>query len=447
MKVSRRSRLQLRLAGVIFALLFLTVVGLLLWLARDYHVQIDLSRTGRNSLAEASVALLGSLDQPVKITAYASERKELRSAIRELVARYQRHKPDIALEFVSPDADPTRVREAGVRLDGEMIVEYGKAKENIQQHSEDKLTHALARLARGGERWLVFVSGHGERSHERQANHDLSLWAGELAKRGIKTRSLTLAGEMQIPQNTAALVLTAARAKYLPGEVKKLEDYIKRGGNLLWLADPGPLNGLEALAERLGVEFQRGVIVDPVSQALTGASASFYVATEYGVHPSVQNFSLTTLFPDTVALSLQAPKDWRTQELLRTGASAWSETGALTTKIQFDQGQDIAGPLTFGVALSHDLESGEQRVAVIGDGDFLSNAFLGNGGNLELGINLVNWLASDDKLLNMPARIAPDLRLDLSQQAQILIALFFLVVLPLLLVSAGAVIWWRRRRA
>jgi ABC-type uncharacterized transport system involved in gliding motility auxiliary subunit len=437
----------LRLAGVSFAVLFLTVVGLALWLARDYRVQVDLSRGGRNSLSEASIALLNTLDQPVKITAYASERKELRKTIRDLVARYQRHKADIALEFVSPDADPARVRAAGVRLDGELIVEYRQARENIQHHSEDKLTNALTRLARGGERWLVFVSGHGERSPERQANHDLSLWAGELAKRGIKTRSLALGGQMQIPQNTAVLVIAGPRVKYLPGEVKKLEDYIKRGGNLLWLADPGPLHGLEPLAELLGVEFQRGVIVDPVSQALTGASATFYVATEYGAHPIVQNFTLTTLFPDAVALSQRAPKDWRAQELLRTGPSAWSETAALTDKIQFDKGQDIAGPLGFGITLTHKLEAGEQRVAVIGDGDFLSNTFLGNGGNLEFGMNLVNWAASDDGQVNLPARIAPDLRLDLSQPAQLLIALGFLVVLPLMLVASGAVIWWRRRRA
>lgn len=447
MKVSRQSRLQLRLAGASFALLFLTVVGLALWLARDYHVQIDLSRAARNSLSEASVALLATLDQPVKITAFASERKDLRKAIRELIGRYQRHKPDIALEFVSPDADPARVRAAGVQLDGELVVEYGQAREKIQHHSEDGLTNALARLARGSERWLVFVTGHGERSPERQANHDLSLWAGELAKRGIKTRSLALGGDAQIPQNTAVLVITGPQARYLPGEVRKLEDYISRGGNLLWLADPGPLHGLEPLAERLGVEFQRGVIVDPVSQALTGASATFYVATEYGAHPIVRQFTLTTLFPDTVALAPRAPKDWRAQEFLQTGPNAWSETGALTAKIEFTKDRDIPGPLTFGVALTHKLDDSEQRVAVIGDGDFLSNTFLANGGNLELGINLVNWAASDDRLLNLPARTAPDLQLDLSQPAQLFIAFGFLFMLPLLLVGAGVFIWWRRRRA
>lgn len=447
MKVSRQSRLQLRLAGASFVLLFLTVVGLALWLTREYHAQIDVSHAGRNSLSEASIALLATLDQPVMVTAYASERKELRKAIREFIGRYQRHKPDIALEFVSPDADPARVRAAGVQLDGELIVEYRQAREKIQRHSEDSLTNALARLARGSERWLVFVTGHGERSPERQANFDLSAWAGELAKRGIKTRSLALGGNAQIPQNTAVLVIAGPQARFLPGEVGKIEDYIDRGGNLLWLADPGPLHGLEPLAERLGVEFQRGVIVDPVSQTLTGASATFYVATEYGPHPIVQHFTLTTLFPGTVALVPRAPKDWRTQDFLQTGPRAWSESGALTDKIKFDKDRDIPGPLTFGVALTHKLENSEQRVAVIGDGDFLSNAFLGNGGNLDLGFNLVNWAASDDSHLNLPARIAPDLRLDLSQPAQLVIALGFLIVLPLLLVGAGVFIWWRRRRA
>ena len=82
---------------------------------------------------------------------------------------------------------------------------------------------------------------------------------------------------------------------------------------------------------------------------------------------------------------------------------------------------------------------------VIGDGDFLANSFLGNGGNLNLGLNLVRWLSSDEQLLDIPARTAPDLQLDLSRQASIVIGLGFLLVLPLLFITAGALIWWRRR--
>ena len=88
----------------------------------------------------------------------------------------------------------------------------------------------------------------------------------------------------------------------------------------------------------------------------------------------------------------------------------------------------------------------QQRILVIGDGDFLSNAFLGNGGNLDLGLNLIRWLNADETLLSIPAKTAADLSLNLSKTATGVIGLGFLLVLPLGLISTGLIIWWRRRR-
>lgn len=87
-----------------------------------------------------------------------------------------------------------------------------------------------------------------------------------------------------------------------------------------------------------------------------------------------------------------------------------------------------------------------QRITVIGDGDFLSNAFLGNGGNLDLGLNLVQWLGRSDALINIPAKAAPDSKLELSPLASGLIAVNFLFILPLVLIGTGAFIWFKRRR-
>jgi ABC-type uncharacterized transport system involved in gliding motility auxiliary subunit len=327
-----------------------------------------------------------------------------------------------------------------------LVIEYGGRKENLSQLSEEAFTNTLARLGRGGERWVVFVSGHGERSPVAQANHDLSSWAGQLAKRGLKTRSIALGGNTAVPQNTSVLVIASPRVKFLAAEIKQIEQYLARGGNLLWLADPGPLQGLERVAESLGVEFQRGVVVDPASPSLTGSAANFIVVSRFGAHPAVQGFELMTLFPEVAALSVQPSKGWEQQVIIETAPSAWLETGASTGQLRFDPGQDMRGPLNIAVALTRKQEDREQRVAVIGDGDFLSNSFLGNGGNLELGMNLVNWLGSDDAYINVPVRIAPDLSLTLSRNAQIGIVLGFLVVLPVGLFASGIVIWWRRRK-
>lgn len=446
MQTNRKSRFQLRLASTSFVVLLLTVAGLLLWLSRDYHRQFDWTHNHRNTLSEASRTLLATLDKPLHLTAYARDTEGVRRDIGELVARYRRYKKDIVLEYVNPDTDPARVRDAGVRLDGELVVGYNGRTENLSQLTEEAFTNVLVRLGRGGERWVIFVSGHGERSPDRQANFDLSSWAAQLAKRGLKTRSLALAGRNAIPQNTSVLVIASPRAKFLASEVKQIEQYLARGGNLLWLAEPGPLQGLERVAESLGVEFQRGVVVDPTSPALTGTAANFIVITRYGTHPAVQGFELMSLFPEAAGLSVQPPKGWEQQVILDSTPDAWLETGVSTGKVRFDPGQDIHGPINIAVSLTRSQEGREQRVAVIGDGDFLSNTFLGNGGNLELSLNLVNWLGNDDAYINVPASTAPDMNLTLARSVQIAIVLGFLVLLPAGLLTGGVAIWWRRRK-
>lgn len=439
---------QLRLMNISFVVLFLLAMGLLQWLAKEYHLQFDWTRMHRHSLAPASMAVLERLKEPLKITAFASQRGETRRFILEMTGRYQKHKPDITLEFVDPDTAPERVRAAGVQLDGELVLEYGDARESLlpTQFNEQNFTNALTRLGHRGERWVVFLSGHGERSPEKQANFDLSTWAAQLRNRGFKTKTLSLGEHPQIPHNTTVLVIAGPRTRLLAGEIKEIQNYLNRGGNLLWLHDPGPLFGLEPLAENLGIEFQPGVIVDPASESITGNAAAI-VITKYSSHPVVRGFSDNTVFPQAVGISLKAPEGWQGSVLMDTRPASWSETDTLNGPIHFDKGRDIRGPLNLAVALTRMLDNKrEQRIIVVGDGDFLANTYLPNGGNLALGMSLTNWLSQDDAFVNIPVKTARDRSLDLSRGAQITIAMVFLALLPITLVISGVWIWLRRRK-
>jgi ABC-type uncharacterized transport system involved in gliding motility auxiliary subunit len=456
MQVTKRSRRLNHLNNIVFVVLLLGVVGLLAWVSTRYNYQADWTANARHSLSPASVKLLHQAKGPITVTAFARDNRQLRDQIRDIIGRYQRYKSDVSLSFVNPDTDPARTQAMGVTKDGEVVIEYAGRKEHIKPFElrEQNITNALQRLLRSGGRWLVFLDGHGERSIKGQANNGLSLWAKQLEEKGFKARSINLAQAGSIPDNTTVLVISAPQVDLLPGEVKAIEDYIKRGGNLLWLGDPGPLHGLGPVADELGVSFLPGIVVDLTTQLLGIQSAAIAAVTNYGASPVTKDFNLLTVFPLAAGLTVKVPKGWQGGGFLKTGENSWVETGKLTGKVRFDAKEDIRGPVTIGVTLTRaspqtadKKDAGkQQRVIVTGDGDFLANQYLGNVGNLDLGMNMINWLSEDEHFLDIPAKTATDTRLQLSPLQSGIIGFGFLFGLPAILLAGGLTIWLRRRK-
>jgi ABC-type uncharacterized transport system involved in gliding motility auxiliary subunit len=444
-RITEKSLKQLQLAGASFVVLVIIVAGLVLWLSKLYYWEADLTRSGRNSLSEASIKVLRQMEGPVRVTAYASTASESRIDIRKLVDSYRRQKRDIELEFVDPDTNPQKTREAGIQYDGQMQIEYKGSVKLLTQPNEEGMTNALIQLGHQEQRWVLFLTGHGERSISRGANFDLSNWAQHLQRRGFQARSLSLSETPTIPGNTSLLVIAGPQSRLLHGEVKAIEQFIKQGGHLLWLQEPGNTWGMERILEELDIEFHPGTILDPLSQLLTG-SATAIVVGKYGSHPIVKNFADNTVFPTACGIELQKSARWKQSVLLDTRQQAWSETGTLHARSQRDKGVDIPGPLNIGIALSRDLDKSQQRIVVLCDGDFLSNSFLGNAGNLELGMAVVNWLSHDDAYLDIPALTIADAKLSLSIAEQNTMAAIFVLVLPLVLIGSGITVWLRRRR-
>ena len=457
MEITRRSRILLRLQSLVFTVLFVGVIGLLAWLSTQYVYQADWTVGGRNTISEDTRQLLGTLDEGIEVVAFAREDELLRKQIQSQIGTYQRFKSDITLEFVNPDTSPERVREQGVTIDGELVISYQGRSENIPTLSESGITNALMRLSRQGERWIVFLSGHAESDPHGEANFDLGLFGKELERGGFNVQQINLA-ENVIPSNTNLLVIASPRVSLLPGEVEQIREWIDQGGNLLWFAEPGEERGLTPLAEHLDIEFLPGTIVDATSQMFGVSNPSIIVVSGYPNQAITREMTAVTVFPEAAAIDIADSEVWETIPLLSTLNRSWTESGELAGEIQFDADSDErAGPLDLGVALTRSLpagdggetdgeESREQRIVVIGDGDFLSNTYLGNAGNLDLGLNIVNWLSHDEDYIDIRIKSAPDTSLELGRIAQGVIGLGFLIGLPLLLLLTGAIIWLRRRR-
>jgi len=434
----------------------LVATGCIGFLSTRHTWTADWSRGARASLAPESVAVLDTLHGPVEVVGYLSPTGPLREQIAAVIERYTREKKDLTLSFVDPDLDPAASRQLGIAGDGALLVRYQGREQRVESPiNERNLSNALERLARGGERVAAFVTGDGERQPDGRANADLGTFMTQVERRGIRAVPLNFSQTRGVPDHTDLVVLASPTSSLPADSVAALVDYVHGGGNLLWLTEPGNEDlGTGPLADVLGVRVLPGVLVDGQGSTLNVNDPRMVVLGDYPFHAITRGFRESTLFPQVSGLAQVSDHDWAVVPFLRSGERSWTAFGGIdnarpSTIAFHPEAGELKGPLDFGFALnrlSPSPDRNEQRAVVIGDGDFLSNTYIGNGGNRALGERVFDWLLGDDVLVDLPTRGAPDRVISLSQEGLNAISFGFLIALPVTLLGLGVGIAWRRRR-
>lgn len=452
MQATGRLRWQLRIQSGLFVVLLAVITALLAYLAQQYRYEKDVTRAARNTLSAATLGALQQMQGPLRVTAYAVRQDaggtNVHRSIEERVRNYQRAKRDLELRLIDPREQPKAAAEAGLRSPNALVIEYQRRSEQIalSDFNEQNFANALVRLLRGANSLVLWLDGHGERKLDGAANHDLGSFGQQLREKGFSTSSINLGLAQEVPANAALLVVTHPQVELQSGEVDKLLSYVDRGGNLLWLIDTEPLRGLQPLAEKLGLVLTPGTVIDPALPPRSGPPV-FALAANYARHPVAGTLQYNTLFPHARQIGADDGAGWRVTPLIDVAPRGWVETGKLDAKSTFDKSLDFPGPVNIATALERTVGDREQRVIVVGSGHFLSNSFIGNGGNLALGVSMMNWLAGEDALVTIDPRPAADTRLEVGTLHLYAIAVIVLLALPLCFAVTGAAVWWRRRNA
>lgn len=460
MNINRKLRFQLLVQNGFFVVLFLALVTVLGYLASQYRYAKDITQADRNILTQGSVNILKQMKAPINITVFAtkddaSNGDNFRKGMIDFVARYQREKKDVKLTFINPSEEPKLAQEAGVKSDGEVIVEYQKRVEHITPPiAEQEMTNLLVRLSRTNERPVMYLDGHGERNLIGIKNQDIGEFGKQLEAKGFKFANPDLTVAQDVPSNGAMLVIASPQVDVSPIEAKKIKAYLEAGGNLLWLLDDSNLRGLQEVADYIGLKVSPGIALD-LASAQYGADARVSFASFYGEHAITTNFMLRTLFPEAHEVTAVGNDEngWKVSNLVEVAPNGWLASKALAKdeKPVFDK-NDKKGPINIGVALERTYGKKGQRIVVMGNANFLSNTFITNGGNLDLGVNMVNWLAGDDSLITIQPMPLKDINMTIPDThigRLIAWAVFhgFQYFIPLGFMIAGFYFWWKRRKA
>jgi hypothetical protein len=351
---------------------------------------------------------------------------------------------------LDPDEAPGEVRRLGIDpVSGGIAVSHRGTVERATTATEQDVTAAMARLLRGHAATVCYATGHGEPAVDDQLPEGFSEAANLLRDNGYTIRVVDLLAQPAVPSGCQALFLVSPTAPLGPAE-PAVSSWLAADGKLLLLADPVSSVDLGPVLKPYGLGIMRGIVYEGEPEAaLPGDPTSPIVRRYSSASPIVRRLP-PTYFPGAEEVTVDDPRGrggLTVSRLADTSEISYLETEPLAS--QFDPGRDRRGPIT--VAGAADLSRVEgstvkrTRVAVVGDADFASNAFVNQAGNAKLLVQAVDWLTLEEDLIALSTNLPSDRPLRLTRARERYALLLSAGVVPGFFLLAGGFVWALRR--
>ena len=429
-------------AAILLATLMLVYVVI-----QPFHERWDMTREKIYSLPLATAGVLRDLkDREIDLLLFFSQDDPSRQGLEVFLKECGRYHPDFHYDFYDPNRRPQLARKFGVSSSKTVIFRSGDREERLVGPTEEGFTNAFLRLLHPKDLDVCFVTGHGEVELDDDATGGYLHFRDTLQGYNAKVHGIVLTRD-HVPDACQVVVVGGPRWDLTVEEFADLDKAFQKGKGVLLLIDPmdpGAGNAFLEFAKKYGVALGQNVIVDKASRMVGGDFLMPLVSRYLVTHPVTKVMKKATFFPlvRTVQPSTDAVPGLDVTPLAMTGEGSWAETDLPALEngnAVFDMKTDIAGPLPVAVAVEKQKAgngergtgNGDGRMIVVGDGDFLTNGYLDLSGNKELGLNMVRWLARDDRFMDVKR---PELRfkpllLDVPHRTQLMI--FLLGVYPL----------------
>lgn len=431
-----------------------------LLLAERHNRRFDFSATQQFVLSDAAKKVAQSLDENVEVVAfYTPDEPGQRRVLLDTLDLFAKATPRIRYQLVDLNRSPALAQKYGVNNAGAGVVLLGDHRELLPFVDEVGITSALIRLTRPEERVLCFVTGHGERSpfdiDERRGYSDVSK---ALEREGFAIRALEFVPPSGVPADCRVVVLAGPTKDFLPGEADSLAAYLRVGGQVLLLVDPGAPESVLLFLERHGARAGNDVVLDERNRLMgTDPSMLHVPAFNKGIFRSELE---TAVFPvaRTILPTQDGDRSGRVKVLALSSADSWAyvEGGKLPDRgVRFRQEKDQPGPLPVGVYIEvprekdASLVSTPGRLIVLGDSDFATNLALNWRGNRDVFLNCIALLAEDPTLIAVRRKGLPRGSISpiyLTESQDNIVFWISVVAVPATFAVVGVAVATRRRR-
>ena len=252
--------------AVAFVVILFGILALINFLSTRRFIRADLTEDKRYTISDATKNVLNTLDDIVTVTAYFStepaEVAQIRRNVRDVLEEYNAFSKKLQIDFVNPadfdDAKKQELRFKGIpELQINVVKEdkaeianvymgigigYGGKEEVLPvvqstANLEYELTSTLLKVTTKEAKTVGFLTGHGELDINAQNAQELRTLLDKNAKGQYNITTVALQDGKPVDKAVATLVVAGPRRALAEREKYELDQFIMRGGRIIFLVD------------------------------------------------------------------------------------------------------------------------------------------------------------------------------------------------------------------
>lgn len=451
------------------------VVNLVVSALPETYTQLDATSQKLYSITSDTKDFLDTLKEDIDIYVIVNEKSKDENVDKTL-KKYEAASKHISVTYVDPDVNPqftSKYTDDTVTSNSIIVVCKKRSKvidynSDIYEYSyDDSYNYNVSGYDCEGQvtAALQYVTSENTTTvYELEGQDETSLsgsFSEVFEKRFMNVESLNLLTVDAIPEDCAALFITAPQADISEDALGTLTDYIAKGGKVYLSIDYSKWNDLTNFKQLLENNH-----IKTTESLLAETNRSYYYQSPFYLLPTVENTDIssevagnTQVFaPYAVGLTYTGEDDSYCTSFMTTSDKVIAKTVAnissVSSKADMEnayskQEGDEEGQYSLGMLVTNE-NSGS--LCVVGAASMFTDSAnqMVSGHNATLFNGIVNAMvatdSSGDNTIVIAAKDYTVSNLTISAKAKLIYGILWGIVMPIVLIICGVVVWAKRRK-
>jgi ABC-type uncharacterized transport system involved in gliding motility auxiliary subunit len=428
------------------------------YISYNHPIKWDWTKNKSHTLNDQTTKFIKETKTPIKLVHFAKFAE--RESIKNLFEDIKRLNKAVEVEFVDPDKEPLRAKQAGIKKYNTLQIFVGARESKVEDPNEEKILNSVMKLSKESSPQVCAITGHGEGSFDSQEANGYSGLKKALEDQAYTVKSLSLLEAPTVPKECSALVFSGIAKALFPQEIKAIREYLAQGGRVVLSYELDPRqgkfpSGVEEILKDWYVKPTLGIIIDPVSRMLGVDMSMPVIATFSKENPITQDFQGQAFFPFSTPVEIMkdAPSSLKLTWLGKTTPKSMLINDLkqfATGEVKIDPGKVKQGPFDAAVAVDGKLPDSKAarntRLVVFGSAALGNNNMSRFGLNLDFVANAISWVIEDESVISIRKKDEEKSTIEMSVQMGRAIFIGTVLIMPLAVALAGLIVWIRRRR-